>query len=106
MAATVSLTPRPAVPFPYFSLETLEMGLIPSLVFELFLCGSHKYGLGLLNVYIYIYRGMTLCVLILSTCSQHMDPTEREKAGFKTRQTNLAKPPSNLEATVFVQNVS
>ena len=46
MAATVSLTSRPAVPFPYSSLEGLGMGLIPLLVLELFLCGSHKYALG------------------------------------------------------------
>lgn len=35
-----------------------------------------------------------------------MDPVEREKAGYKSRQTMSAKPPPNPAATVIVRNVS
>ena len=35
-----------------------------------------------------------------------MDPVEREKAGYKSRQTVSAKPPPNPAATVIVRNVS
>lgn len=35
-----------------------------------------------------------------------MDPIEREKAGYKSRQTVSVKPPPNPAATVIVKNVS
>ena len=35
-----------------------------------------------------------------------MDPAEREKAGYKSRQAASVKPPPNPAATVIVKNVS
>ena len=45
-------------------------------------------------------------VRVLSDFSQHMDPVDREKAGFRSRCSNALRPPTNPAATVFVQNVS